>query len=195
MKITYKQTIFCFILLLLAISSSYFYWILMAKEPPPHHQKRHVVDAFMQNALIMRFTTEGQLRDHLAVDVIRHYQDNDSSYFIKPLLTVFDYPRQPWHLSSDYGTALANFQQINLWQNVLLHQDRGLHNQDNNLKTSKLTISPNKNIATTDQEVTLWQDDNFTTKAQGMIADLQNNQLNLLQHVVTDYKTVANTKG
>lgn len=151
-------------------------------------------DQFMNGAIFNRMDMTGKLQDQFTAVHLVHYIQNNATYFSKPNLLVFNNNQPPWHITADNGYAIHGDSVINIDQNVRIEQAANQSRAHTLIKTSKLTIYPDKKLATSDQFVTGIQP-GATITAVGLRADMLHNTVNLLSQVHGYYAKLPQTKN
>jgi lipopolysaccharide export system protein LptC len=119
----------------------------------------------------------GQATDELLIPRMLHYPQGNSTYFAKPLLTVFMLAnKSSWRITADHGQAFQGINRIELWDNVHIQQQA-----ENALAlfTSHLTILTQTQIAQTQAPVILSQAGN-QIRGTGLRADFKRGEVELL---------------
>lgn len=144
------------LLLILAIVS-FFAWY-QAKPTDKTTQPAVMVDAFATEVESIQFNELGQKRAEVQTTKLWHFAREDSSLLTKPRLTLYSADRKaPWVVSAKTGKTFNGAQRIDLIDDVVIHQSSSTNNTDTLITTSLLHIFPKKQLATTDQLVTLVQ--------------------------------------
>lgn len=187
---TTKQKI-QFILLFLAVIVSA--WLLVKtsddmseknSEAPVHH-----LDAFAKEVIAFRFNDVGKLVNELHVANLKHFND-DSSEFEKPLLMLYSDDQKPWEIKADKGHATEGISQIELWDNVRLHQDGSSNRREMTINTTRAKVYPEKDYAETDQPVDLVQP-GVTIKSVGVKTHFKKGRVELLSNAKGQYEPSA----
>lgn len=114
-------------------------------------------------------------------------------YHIKqPTVTKLTQGQAPTYIRSHYATTSLKFDVIDLIGHVKIDQAASHTHPRNKVRTSHLRYLPNKNVASSDKFVTLWQGMNKIS-GTGLRADLNHNNLSLLHNVQGEYITDANS--
>ena len=144
------------LLLILAIVS-FFAWY-QAKSNDKTMQPVVMVDAFATDVESIQFNELGQKRAEVQTVKLWHFTREDSSLLTTPRLTLYSANgKAPWIVSAKTGKTFHGAQKIDLIDNVVIHQGSSINNTDTLITTSLLHIFPKKQLATTDQLVTLVQ--------------------------------------
>lgn len=149
-------------------------------------------DQYMDGATFNRIDVNGKLQNQFTATHLVHYIKNNTTYFMQPSLMVFSTTAPPWHITADYGYAVQGDAVINIEHNVRIEQAATRTHVQSLITTSKLTIYPDKKLATTDQSVTGTQP-GATVTAVGMRADMLHNTVDLLSQVHGFYAKVISS--
>ncbi len=173
------------LLLLIAILSFWGWYSFPQKSKAT--TKTYAVDAFAMNVEATQFNELGQLRGEIKSPKVLHFTEGDSAFFTTPFVTLYSQGgKAPWLISAKTGKTLNGTQQIDLIDNVVIHQPTSAQNTDTVIKTSLLHIYPKKQFADTDQAVTLVQP-GVTVNAVGMNAYLDQKHVVLLSNTRGSY--------
>lgn len=168
-------------------------WIILQSAPTKDKavsQPKRTPDFIIENATHIQMNKQGKPKFKLQVASAIHYPDNSSSRMISPKLTTLQ-PGEQWYIESGYGKAFDNTEQnkVVLQDNVTVKKiNEKLPNHSPTLKTSELTLWPDKSIAETVQPVTINQG-KHQLEATGLYADLKLKQMELHSEVKGYYET------
>jgi lipopolysaccharide export system protein LptC len=143
-------------------------------------------DSYMENVTALTLGKEGKPTLKLVTPKMVHYPENDSTDIFAPRVTVYRKSPQPWFIDADFAKASNGIAEILFWSHVNIHHPSDSENPTTSLLTETLTIHPDKQTASTDQAVTFVQPDT-TVHAMGMLADLNDNTIQLLSQAQGTY--------
>jgi len=151
MEIKYKTSLS--FLVLIGIAVGCIFLIFQTKLNQPNTQDH--IDQYVLDAVYDQYNPEGEKITHVTATKIDHYNLSDTSYFENPVIFLYHDNQAPWKISADYGKSLKGNQHIQLWKNVVLHQDALDDNEETTIRTTAITFNPNKQEAETNQAVTI----------------------------------------
>lgn len=143
-------------------------------------QRASEPDFYMQGATVIQYSNRGHLKQQMDAQLIQHFPEGDFTLAEAPKITLFHSDGTPWYISAAKGRGTQNNDVIDLWDNVELQ--RTLPRTTQNLNTEKLTIINSKNLALTDQKVTI-TDASTRLDATGMKAYIDENRIEFLSNV------------
>lgn len=126
------------------------------------------------------FDEQGALVQDATADGVIYYEIPDTAYMAEPRIKIFGDDGLPWHTDSRFGSIIEDGARIELWQDVVIHKA----SEDLSVKTQRLVIFPDQNMAETDSPVTLLSVSS-RTDAVGMRAWLEQEKIELLSEVKT----------
>jgi lipopolysaccharide export system protein LptC len=143
-----------------------------------HYALEQSPNVTIQDLQYRQYDAQGTLTHCLKAPKMHHIPKNDVHIFTQPHLVVTEANQAPWEIHADYGTAASKGQTITLDQHVQINQHK--NNEETELKTEHLTYYPQEKKATSSDEVTVTQGGSHI-HSQGMVADLAENHIHLLQ--------------
>ena len=143
-------------------------------------------DGFMENVVALIMDKQGKPSMKIITPKMIHYAKNDTTHLTTPQLTLYRKSPQPWYITSNYAKATQGIENVNFWENVLIHHSADQENPATLIKTSTLTVHPNQQIADTSDTITMVQP-NITVTAIGMHADLNTGDIKLLSNSRGEY--------
>lgn len=161
--------------------------ILLSKQLQPlttHHPDEP--DAYMENIVAVILNKQGSPSLKIEAPKMTHYAEDDSTYINYPHVTVYRQSPQPWYINSDHAEASNGTEEIVFSENVIIHHPADLANPDTTMKTTSLTVYPDKQQASTENPVIITQPDTVI-HAVGMLADLNDGTVKLLSQAKGDY--------
>lgn len=167
--ITFKNILIS-LLLMVAIGLSS--WSLLSSHgKQPVEMNPLKPDAFMEDVVATTFNKQGKPSLMLVTPKMIHYPNHDMTKILLPKVTIYRQSPNPWLINSNYATASQGINQILFQDHVVIFHPADKDDPTTTMKTSALTVFPNKQIAETDQPVVITQP-NTTIQAIGMLADL-----------------------
>jgi lipopolysaccharide export system protein LptC len=143
-------------------------------------------DAFMENVIATVMNKEGTPKLKIETPKMVHYAEHDNTHLTTPHVTLFRNSPNPWYIDSDFADATRGTEQIRFANHVVIHHPADRANPNTHMETATLTIFPNKQIAETDQPVTITQPDT-TIHAIGMLTNLADGTVKLLSQARSEY--------
>lgn len=151
----------------------------------------HHPDAFMENVNATIMNKEGLPALKVTTPKLVHYLENDTTNIYKPDVIIYRQSPQPWHINSEYAEAIQGTAKVIFWNNVIIKHLADTANPFTTMQTYALEVFPDKQIAETNQGVTIQQPDT-TVHATGMIANLNNGTVKLLSNAQGEYVPTKN---
>ena len=178
------RTILGLVLLAAALVSGWSAWRMRDRsEPPPASAQRS--DYVLRDFEMVMLGKDGIESVRLNAPQLQRNRQDESLSIIQP---VFLMPAQQgaWRLSADQGWIAADGDLIRLEGNVA-GDSHGDNPAQASLRTERLELLPDQNLARTDDRATLIQPGIIQTGV-GMEADLQNRTYRLLSQVKVRYE-------
>lgn len=143
-------------------------------------------DAYMEEIVALVLDKQGKPSMKVVTPKMVHYAENDTARLTSPQITLYRKSPTPWYISADYATTANGAEYVNLWDNVVIHHAADDNNPATLIKTQTLALQPNKQIAETNNVITLIQP-NLVVKATGMYADMNTGNIKLLSQARGEY--------
>lgn len=143
-------------------------------------------DAYMENVNATILNKEGLPSMKIESPKMIHYADNDTTRISQPHITVYRQSPEPWYINSDFARATQGVDQILFWSNVVIHHAKDIDNPTTTMTTTSLTVFPNRQLASTDEAITVTQPD-ATVHAIGMLANMNDGTVKLLSNARGEY--------
>lgn len=143
-------------------------------------------DAFMEDITTVIMDKQGKPSMKIATPKMVHYNENDTTQLISPQLTLYRQSPSPWFVTSKFAKATQGIDNVDFWENVVIHHVADINNPATIIKTSKLTVHPNKKTAETTEQITMEQP-GITVSAKGMFADMNTGDIKLLSQARGEY--------
>lgn len=184
---TYKNSIISLIMILAVGVAA---WTTLLSYYPKnisnHANNSSLPDAFMEDVTSIIMDKEGKPKLKLVTPKMIHFIENDTTQLISPKLTIYRQSPEPWYVTSKYAKATQGTENVDFWDNVLIHHSGDANNPETSIKTPTLTVHPNKNTAETTDLITLIQP-NLVVKAIGMHADMDSGDIKLISQARGEY--------
>ncbi|TAK77517.1 MAG: LPS export ABC transporter periplasmic protein LptC [Gammaproteobacteria bacterium] len=143
-------------------------------------------DAYMEDVVAVIMDKEGKPKMKIVTPKMVHYGENDTTQLTSPELTLYRQSPQPWHITSRYAKAMEGTDIVDFWDNVMILHTADKNNPATVVKTTALTVYPNKQTAETKEFITLEQP-HLLVKAVGMQADMNTGDIKLLSQTRGEY--------
>lgn len=140
---------------------------------------------FLVHTTSIQFDAKGKLDYTLYSETVRHDPSDDSAKLTAPHFELFKNGTLDWIVDSQLGIISPDRETVDLQQRVVVAS----HDQQTILKSPQLIIFPDKKLAKTDKPVTL-QNPNGFTRSIGLIANMDNKRIDLLDQVRGQYQGV-----
>ena len=184
---TYKNIILGFCVVIVAGLAA---WTTLLSYNTPQAAANNITedlpDAFMEDVTAVIMDKQGKPQMKIITPKLAHYPEKDTTQFISPQLTLYRKSPKPWFITSKFAKATEGVENINFWDNVTVHHAADENNPATLIKTSTLTVYPNKKLAETDHLITMIQP-SLIVKAIGMHADMNTGDIKLLSHARGEY--------
>lgn len=184
--ISFKNMTLGLLLIAAAALSLWSIW-LTRQSSPTHPISSNRPDAFMEDVTALIINKEGKPVLKVVAPKMTHYPADDSTDINTPTITVFrkESPN-PWFINANHAKTIQGIQQINFWENVVIHHPADKRNPLTTMHTNSLTVFPEKQIAETQEPVVIKQPAS-TIHAIGMLANLNDATVRLLSQAREDY--------
>ncbi|MGI0115631.1 LPS export ABC transporter periplasmic protein LptC [Zooshikella sp. RANM57] len=144
-------------------------------------------DFFMESPVITQYTTQGE-RDYIVVaEKVSHFPHNDISLIDQPDILITRKQSSDWHTTSRQGRILPGGDVMELWDNVVVREQKTTGNPGMIITTEFLTVYADQNQAKTKRPVTI-KTVNSVVNAVGMNAYLDEERVELLSNVRGTYE-------
>lgn len=193
---SWQQHLSSFVLLLAAVLTShwvwekYFVWHPLAVNP-------HYPDEFAEQVTVVRTDQQGNIEDKFFVPKIWHFSPSNRTLFYEPQMTMMVKQQNPWVASAQWGESTNGDAVIHLWNNVIVTQQKSMHNPAGIVQTSSLLLYPHTHEITTNQYISA-QQGGLSATSVGMKLNMDQHALELLSQVSGTYvnhKTTHITAG
>lgn len=143
-------------------------------------------DAYMEDVTAVILNKQGKMDMKIKSPKMTHFATNDTTHLTTPQLTLYKKSPQPWYITSNFAKASQGIENVNFWDNVIIHHAADLNNRATLIKTLTLTVHPTLETAETSDPITLIQED-IVIQATGMLANLNNGDIKLLSKTRGEY--------
>jgi len=176
------------LLLLLAAT----YWLNLQVQPPasgPDKNLRHDPDYVIDNFTATTLDVQGKIRFVMSAKQMWHYPDDDTTHLEAPLLLSMTAESPPLRISAQTGEISSKGEEVFLHNDVAIVRPAYADRSELTFNTDYLHVIPSKDIANTDQAVTM-ADARTKLNAVGMELDNKTRIIKFLSHVKTVYEPV-----
>jgi lipopolysaccharide export system protein LptC len=143
-------------------------------------------DAYMEDVVALIMDKQGKPSMKIVTPRLVHYTENDTTQLKSPQLTLYRKSPKPWFITAKYAKATQGINNVDFWDNVTVHHAADENNPATIIKSPTLTVHPEKQIAKTNDLITLIQP-NLVVKATGMYADMNTGDIKLLSQARGEY--------
>lgn len=167
------------------------FWINLAVEqqgPKIDGSNRHDPDYTMNNFVTTQTDITGKLRYVLAATEMLHYPDDDSTVLQRPRFTQFTTDKPYTQIEGLRGYISSDGEEVELVDNVKVVRQAFEGKGEMQLRTEKLIILPNQDLAKTNSPVVITQAPKTVIHGTGMIFDKKNQTMTLLSRVKVHYE-------
>ena len=175
------------LLLLLAVLT----WWLDAKvrspQTLPGTSARGAPDFYIEGFMAVRMNPDGTRRYELAGKRLVHFESDSSSLLSSPTLLYHDYKRAPLTVSADTAELENGGENVYFRGNVRIDRPAYDRNPQLGVATNYLHVTPDEEIAKTDQPVTMVEGAS-TVRSVGLEFDNRTNRVKLLSQVQAHYE-------
>lgn len=176
-------------LLALTAALGFFFWAFEDDDSSPFELTSNDEEAptwYWYNAHFWSFSETGSIaQDATAIDV-KHYNEEDVTYLSEPRVTSYLNEEDIWYTRAERGEMRDNNQVIELYTDVAIRKAGG----SINMRTQKLVLDRDRDMAHTDLPVTITGEGN-RTEGVGMQAWLKREKVELLSRVRSTYASQA----
>lgn len=165
------------------------YWLSQQVLPLPpgsDSNKRHDPDFIVDKFSATTLSTEGKPRFIIAAQQMRHYPDNDTTLLDAPRLTSLPPDSPALYAYANNGTVSGKGDEIFLHDEVKLVRTASATQSEMVFSTTYLHVVPDRDLAETDQAVTL-VDAHNRINAVGMQLDNKARLIKLLARVNSEH--------
>ncbi len=170
------------------------FWInqtVQEQGPRIDGSNRHDADYRLHNFVTTQSDVNGKLRYVLAAAEMTHYPDDDTTVLQRPKFTQFSVDKPYTQIQGLRGYVSSDGETVEFVDNVKVVRQATADKGQMQLLTEKLTIEPNKDLATTQSPVIITQAPKTKVTAVGMVFDKKNQTMTLLNKVRVHYERPA----
>jgi lipopolysaccharide export system protein LptC len=167
------------------------FWInqtVQEQGPRIDGSNRHDPDYRLHNFVTTQSDVNGKLRYVLAAAEMTHFPDDDTTVLQRPKFTQFSLDKPYTQIQGLRGYVSSDGETVEFVDNVKVIRQATADKGQMQLLTEKLTIEPNKDLATTQSPVTITQAPKTKVTAVGMVFDKKNQTMTLLNKVRVHYE-------
>ncbi len=149
------------------------YWLRYATQLPGERhdgKNRHDPDYVVTESKLRKLDGNGNLQYTLQTAEIRHYPDDDSTEFSKPVLISHKVKKPAITISAERGTSTSKGEQIDLYENVQLVRAASAKDEAMTAYMNELTALPEDDKAFTKSPVLITKGGSWL-KGVGMQVD------------------------
>lgn len=190
----YSRHAIMFPLTLLFMMALITFWInqtVQEQGPRIDGSNRHDPDYRLENFVTTQTDVNGKLRYVLAASEMTHYPDDDTTALQRPKFTQFAVEKPYTQIQGLRGYISSDGETVEFVDNVKVVRQATPEKGEMQLLTEKLTIEPDKDLATTQSPVTITQAPKTKVTAVGMVFDKKNQTMTLLNKVRVHYERPA----
>ena len=176
--------------LLLLLGASY--WLNLQVQSPAAGAKnnlRHDPDYIVDNFTATTLDEKGKVRFVMAAKKMWHHPDDDTTHLNEPQLESFTAERPPMRMNAKNGELSSKGDEVFLRNDVVIVRPAYANKSELTFSTNYLRVLPNKDIADTDNPVTMI-DARTKLNAIGMELDNNTHTIKFLSRVKTVYEPV-----
>lgn len=181
----YKNTMISAVTIMTVLFAVWITLAYQAKTPAPIQNTREP-DTEMENVISIILDKQGKPKLKIVTAKLIHYAESNTTHLTSPYIVMYRQSPKPWHITSHYAKAIGGIDQVDFWGNVVIRHVIASNQPETIIKTSTLTVYPNKQIAQTNDPITLAQP-NTLIKAVGMFADMNSGNIKLLSETRGEY--------
>lgn len=178
-------------LILMAMLAVLTFWIdhsVQAPEAKMDGSSRHDPDYILNNFTTTRTDENGDLRYRLTATEMRHYPDDDTTELEKPRFERYQIDKPFTSIEGNRGFVSADAETVEFRDDVKVVRQAFNGKGEMVVRTDKLEVLPNEEIARTDSPVVITQEPKTVIHATGMIYDKKNQTVQLLNRVKAHYE-------
>lgn len=190
----YNRHAIMFPLTLLFMMALITFWInqtVQEQGPRIDGSNRHDPDYRLHNFVTTQSDVNGKLKYVLAASEMSHFPDDDTTVLQRPKFTQYAVEKPYTQIQGLRGYISSDGETVEFVDNVKVVRQATAEKGEMQLLTEKLTIEPNKDLATTQSPVTITQAPKTKVTAVGMVFDKKNQTMTLLNKVRVHYERPA----
>lgn len=152
---------------------------------------RHDPDYKVYNFVTTHTGPDGKIRYMLSATEMAHYPDNDSTVLQLPRFTSYSADKPFTKIQGQRGHVSSDGEEVEFLDDVIVTRQATAEKGEMQLLTERLFLEPNKDIARTDEPVTITQAPKTVIQGVGMLFDKKNQTLTLHSRVKAHYEKPA----
>jgi lipopolysaccharide export system protein LptC len=187
----YGRVTMLFPLTILAVLALLTLWIEHSVKAPTKvldGSNRHDPDYYMENFHTSKTDAQGNLHYQLAAVEMQHFPDDESTYLSRPRFTQYGVGQPYTQIEGQKGVVSKDGKEVELYELVKVNRPAFAGRGAMGVFTEYLKITPDKDLVTTDQPVTITQAPKTVIHGTGMIYNKKLNTLTLLKKVHVHYE-------
>lgn len=177
--------------LMLAVITFWINQTVQEQGPSIDGSNRHDPDYKLHNFVTTQTDMGGKLRYVLAAAEMTHFPDDDTTVLQRPRFTQFAVDKPYTQIQGLRGYVSSDGETVEFVDNVKVVRQATADKGEMQLTTEKLTIEPNKDLATTQSPVVITQAPKTRVTAVGMVFDKKNQTMTLQNKVRVHYERPA----
>lgn len=144
-------------------------------------------DSIVTGLTVRQFSPEGTLANFLETPEMESIPQKNTHLLKSPHIILNQKDQQGWDIRSEKAESINRGQQITFINQVVIHQNKGLHNQESTFRTEELTYFPKKKFATTALAI-IFEQPGSIVHSTGMNAYLEDKRVELLSKTRATYE-------
>ncbi len=177
--------------LMLAVITFWINQTVQEQGPSIDGSNRHDPDYKLHNFVTTQTDMGGKLHYVLAAAEMTHFPDDDTTVLQRPRFTQFAVDKPYTQIQGLRGYVSSDGETVEFVDNVKVVRQATADKGEMQLTTEKLTIEPNKDLATTQSPVVITQAPKTRVTAVGMVFDKKNQTMTLQNKVRVHYERPA----
>lgn len=143
-------------------------------------------DAYMEDVTALVMDKQGKPQMKIVTPKLVHFDQENTTRLTTPIVSLYQKSSIPWYITSKYAKAIDGVERVDFWENVTITHPADAYNPNTVIKTQTLKVYPNKQLADTNDDITMVQP-NLMIKALGMHADMNTGDVHLLSDARGEY--------
>ncbi|ARG97848.1 LPS export ABC transporter periplasmic protein LptC [Legionella micdadei] len=174
-----KQAAWLFCLLVALAGSGWYYASSKSVTRLDEQTLSNSADMMITHLSVKQFDYAGKIINYLIAPEVRHVPNNNMHFFTSPRLALSEANQPAWEIKSKNAQAINGGEKIIFTNDVVIHQNKGEHNQESTLKTQEITYLPKDKIATSQATVHFEQPGRIV-RSEGIKIHLADKRVQLL---------------
>ncbi|MBI5447189.1 MAG: LPS export ABC transporter periplasmic protein LptC [Gammaproteobacteria bacterium] len=176
-----------FFILLFAVVSTTWLTFTISDKKPMNLVENDVMDTFATQVHISNMDKTGHLSTQIYTPSLTHYTKDNRTQLDTPMLILHVKDQPVWQVNAKTAELKQGTDEIQLHDQVTLHQEKGKHNEEITVQTDALTVYPERKLAMTEHPITLLSH-SAHVNAVGMQADMEKGTLELKTSARAQYE-------